>query len=136
MAGRRPKPTKLKIVEGNLGKRPLPKDEPEFEPAVAPEPPDHLGAVAAKHWRTLAGELHLLGLGGDEICRLVKQHHPDLPVVLIGDADENELRAVARRCGADAHHPKDAGDAALLRVCRLHAPREPPMGARGTGATT
>ena len=28
MRGRRPKPTALKLIEGNPGKRPLPRDEP------------------------------------------------------------------------------------------------------------
>jgi hypothetical protein len=40
--GRKPKPTKLRILEGNRGKRPLPVGEPEPDPSV-PSPPDFLG---------------------------------------------------------------------------------------------
>ena len=34
MAGRRPTPTKLKLIKGNPGKRALPKDEPTPDPVI------------------------------------------------------------------------------------------------------
>lgn len=63
MAGRKPKPTALKLVTGNPGKRAINENEPK--PAVlaqAPPPPRHLTATAKAEWRRLSKELHLLGL--------------------------------------------------------------------------
>ena len=59
-SGRRPMPTKLKLLAGNPGKRRL--DEHEPEPASRlPEPPDHLSDEAKREWSRV-GEL-LLDLG-------------------------------------------------------------------------
>ena len=46
--GRTRKPTALKIIEGNPGKRPLPKNEPK--PPVGTTRPRGLGAEARKEW--------------------------------------------------------------------------------------
>ena len=56
MRGRRPKPTRLKVLTGNLGKRPMNKHEPKPEPVV-PECPNELGPVARREWDRLASEL-------------------------------------------------------------------------------
>ena len=56
MRGRRPKPTRLKLLSGNPGKRPLNKHEPKPEPMV-PACPAELGPVARQEWDRLAGEL-------------------------------------------------------------------------------
>ncbi len=56
MRGRRPKPTRLKLLTGNPGKRPLNDREPEPEPGI-PDCPPELGVVAKREWDRLAGEL-------------------------------------------------------------------------------
>lgn len=56
MRGRRPKPTRLKVLTGNPGKRPLNSEEPKPEIAI-PDCPPELGPVAQKEWQRLAGEL-------------------------------------------------------------------------------
>jgi P27 family predicted phage terminase small subunit len=56
MRGRRPKPTRLKLLTGNPGKRPLNSTEPKPEIAV-PECPVELGPVARREWDRLAVEL-------------------------------------------------------------------------------
>jgi P27 family predicted phage terminase small subunit len=56
MRGRRPKPTRLKLLTGNPGKRPLNEREPEPEPTI-PDCPRELGAVARQEWDRLADEL-------------------------------------------------------------------------------
>lgn len=53
MSGPAPKPTALKRLAGNPGKRPLNGDEPVFEPEV-PSAPRHLNAVAQREWRRVA----------------------------------------------------------------------------------
>jgi P27 family predicted phage terminase small subunit len=61
MRGRRPKPTRLKLLTGNPGKRPLNMDEPRPE-AVIPDCPLELGPVAKREWDRLAGDLTTLRL--------------------------------------------------------------------------
>jgi P27 family predicted phage terminase small subunit len=61
MRGRRPTPTRLKLLTGNPGKRPLNPDEPRPEVA-APECPQELGPVARQEWDRLVEELVALGL--------------------------------------------------------------------------
>lgn len=61
MAGRPPKPTHLKIIQGNPGKRALNKAEPKPK-AKAPPCPKHLSKEARKEWRRISKELLTLGL--------------------------------------------------------------------------
>ncbi len=56
------KPTELKIVQGNPGKRPLNKDEPKPAEAVAPKPPPWLDNNGLHAWETVVPELERLGL--------------------------------------------------------------------------
>lgn len=51
MPGPPPKPTRLKILQGNLGKRPLNDREPKPAPLTElPEPPAYLDAIAKEEW--------------------------------------------------------------------------------------
>ena len=59
--GRRPKPTALKKLEGNPGKRPLNELEP-VPPVVSLRCPNYLLPEARKEWRRLAPILMNLGL--------------------------------------------------------------------------
>lgn len=59
--GRPAKPTRLKILAGNPGRRPLNKREPQ--PRVgAPPCPTHLDAEAKREWRRIVKELSAVGL--------------------------------------------------------------------------
>ena len=61
MRGRKPKPTKLKLLEGNPGKRPLNPAEPVPDAAL-PDAPAHLDEDARAEWARTAEELNRLGL--------------------------------------------------------------------------
>lgn len=63
MPGRAPKPTRLKVIQGNPGKRELRKDEPKPAPK-APNAPTWLRREAAAEWRRVVPELETLGLIG------------------------------------------------------------------------
>lgn len=60
-AGRKPKPTHLRILEGNPGKRALPRAEPKPKTA-APACPRFLTGEARKEWRRMVALLLPLGL--------------------------------------------------------------------------
>ena len=60
MPGRRPKPTRLRVIEGNKGKRPLPKNEPQPEPGA--KAPRGLSPKAKVAWQSLAPKLDRLGI--------------------------------------------------------------------------
>ena len=58
MAGRKPKPTKLKVLHGNPGGRKLPKREPQPKAGI-PKPPAWIepGSEAMRVWDEFATEL-------------------------------------------------------------------------------
>lgn len=60
MRGRKPKPTHLKLVTGNPGKRPLNTREPR-RATGRPMPPAHLTAEARTEWRRVIKLLHAVG---------------------------------------------------------------------------
>ena len=59
--GRKPKPTALKLLEGNPGKRPLNKREPT-PPKGRITCPDWLEPEAKKEWKRLAPSLEAMGV--------------------------------------------------------------------------
>jgi P27 family predicted phage terminase small subunit len=61
MRGRRPKPTRMKALTGNPGKRPLNTHEPRPIPVV-PDCPPELGPAAQREWTRLVGELSSLNM--------------------------------------------------------------------------
>jgi P27 family predicted phage terminase small subunit len=61
MRGRKPKPTALKLVDGNPGRRPIRGSEPK-PPATRPTCPAHLSPTAKAEWKRLAGALSEIGL--------------------------------------------------------------------------
>lgn len=56
-----PKPTRLKVIEGNPGKRAINHHEPRPAPVI-PAPPASLVGFALEEWNTVAAELHRLEL--------------------------------------------------------------------------
>jgi P27 family predicted phage terminase small subunit len=60
MPGRKPKPTALKALAGNPGKRPLNKSEPHF--TGTPSCPSWLNKEAKKEWKRVVAELSALDM--------------------------------------------------------------------------
>lgn len=100
------KPTALKILAGNPGKRPLPPDEPAFEQADT-TPPAWLPDAAVDRWATLAAALDANGMLNKAnreylatYCDLMTQYvekrkagdEPDLKIL-------QQLRLMAREFG-------------------------------------
>lgn len=61
MKGRKPTPSRLKLLRGNPGKRKSNKNEPRPDPKI-PLPPEHLGTEGRKEWNRTASQLYELGL--------------------------------------------------------------------------
>ena len=61
MRGRKPKPSRLKLIAGNPGKRPLNPREPRPE-AHVPTCPAHLNPSAKAEWKRLARQMYDLGI--------------------------------------------------------------------------
>jgi len=61
MAGRKPLPTKLKMLKGTAQKCRVNPNEPELAP-VLPEPPDFLGETAREEWLRKAPVLVRMGV--------------------------------------------------------------------------
>jgi P27 family predicted phage terminase small subunit len=61
MQGRKPKPTAVKLLEGNPGKRALNYAEPKPR-VVMPRAPEHLSNEEKAKWKSTVKELHPLGL--------------------------------------------------------------------------
>lgn len=62
MRGRKPKPSSLKRLLGNPGRRPLNHEEPRPTPVAQVEPPDYLDAGGQAVWRALVPHLAACGL--------------------------------------------------------------------------
>ena len=60
--GRPPKPTALKLIQGNPGKRPLNDMEPVAGPLLDMKPPTWLDATGRKLWREMAPVIAGMGL--------------------------------------------------------------------------
>lgn len=59
--GPKPKPTHLKVMAGNPGKRPLPTNEPKPAPGL-PDPPEGMDESTRAVWQRLAVELEAAGI--------------------------------------------------------------------------
>jgi len=56
-AGRKAKPTALKLVDGNPGNRPINKHEPQPAKVYNPDPPEGFDTVHIGKWNEVAGKL-------------------------------------------------------------------------------
>ena len=60
--GNRPKPTKLRLIEGNRGHRPIPNSPQPSSMKKLPSAPRHLDKIAKREWHIRGKELFKLGL--------------------------------------------------------------------------
>lgn len=119
MKGRKPIPTKLKVLMGNPGKQKLPKGEPET-PEGMPEMPVFLDGYAKEEWDRLAPGLHAMGVLSvldsstfgaycaaysmwrtteEMIQQNIEKSGPESG--LVDDENINLLRKISRQCASD-----------------------------------
>lgn len=76
MAGRRPKPTAVKVLAGNPGKRPLNASEPKPKESTA-RAPRGLGVEGARFWRRYVRGLAAIGVlteADEPAAQLMSEH--------------------------------------------------------------
>lgn len=147
--GRKPKPTVLKVLAGNPGKRPLNASEP-LPKVETPKCPTFLDAEAKKRWKALVPELERLGLltivDGDTLAgycqacaefkaatEVLKQEGRVCKVPVLGKED-GETTVIAWRLSSHPAVHQQRSALALIRAfaalfgldpssrSRLHAP--------------
>jgi len=64
LKGRKPKPTKLKVIQGTFRKDRANSNEPDPEVKI-PSPPDFLNADALQEWGRMSEKLYQLGMLAD-----------------------------------------------------------------------
>jgi P27 family predicted phage terminase small subunit len=118
MRGRKPKPTKLKLVTGNPGKRRLNVDEPQPRLA-APSCPKWLSKRAKAKWRQLAPELSALGLltivDGDPLAAYCQAF---AELELATQTLEKEGRTIIGSSGRTVAHPCVAQQRSAMRAVK------------------
>lgn len=122
MAGRKSKPTKLKVVTGNPGKRPLPENEPEPTNELG-DAPDWLSAEAAEHWKYVvdtANELEGVAKKPDEAA---------LAVFAQAIADYREADDELSDNGSNYQHVETKSGGIMIRI-------HPAVGVRQTALNT
>jgi P27 family predicted phage terminase small subunit len=101
MRGRKPKPTALKVVQGNPGRRPLNKLEPKPEPGI-PVCPSWLSSKGKFAWKeisTLLGDMRVL----------TKADRKALELLCDAYSEYRDARAVIQKDGATYEAITEAG---------------------------
>ncbi|MEM7246586.1 MAG: response regulator transcription factor [Acidobacteriota bacterium] len=65
-------------------------------------------------------DVHVPALDGDALADIVKGAHPDIVVLLMSSADEDELARRVSRSRADGYISKSASGAELVAAVRRH----------------
>ena len=145
--GPKPKPSTLKLIQGNPGKRPINKSEPKPKPVRRPRPPFDLDENAKREWRRVVRELDDVGLlsnldlpvltaycvaysrfrTANEALASVANKDPTFKGLLIktkqGNWIQNPLVGLARRAADDmARLAAEFGMTPSART-RIHVPR-------------
>lgn len=122
--GPKPKPVKLKLLQGNLGKRKLPTNEIQ-PPVTRPEAPEHLNPYATDEWNRVIDIMYEHGMVTDldvvtfgaycsaygewrlaeEEMKKVGKKSPISAILQVtknGNVIKNQLACVARTARSDA----------------------------------
>lgn len=100
--GRKPKPSHLRVIEGNPGKRAINSQEPKPPVSRGLTAPAHLSVDGKREWKRISRSLELLGLLAD-IDREALAAYCGAHGVLV--AAERALKAYARTDEGKKHGP-------------------------------
>lgn len=116
--GRRPKPIGLRVLQGNPGRRPIPKDIPEVEKLyVAPEAPAWLDDYAKEIWKDLALKLTKAGILS-ELDINILAHYCSAASLCIMAREKIEGETLTLVCKNEDGTPKSAQKNPLISTYR------------------
>jgi DNA-binding response OmpR family regulator len=78
----------------------------EFDVTTHKNPLTIYGVLSAVKPSLLLLDANMPTLDGKTICSLVKQHVPDLPIVIFSSLEAERLKAIVAQCGADGYIEK------------------------------
>ena len=115
MKGRKPKPSLIKLLDGNPGKRPVNDREPPLLEG-APEPPEWLDAEAQAEWGRVTADLISMGL-------LSRADRPALAAYCTAWSRWVEAEAMVKKYGAIVKSPEKGFPmkSPYLSIAELHA---------------
>ena len=123
MAGRRPKPTHLRVVSGNAGKRPLNKAEPQPR-RERPSPPAHLSGAARDAWGYVSGILDRMGVLTEADAVALEQLcecYAEIVELRAEIAENGRFQTVATKAGGEMERLRPAYAALMDADRRLKA---------------
>lgn len=106
--GRKPKPTRLKLVTGNPGKRRINKREAKPK-RVIPSPPEHASQGAKVAWGSLSARLDRLGLLTELDAMALEQlaeNYAEIVALRADIAMNGRVQVVETEAGADFERPR------------------------------
>ena len=77
-----------------------------YDVTLAGDGADGLAAIATRRPDLVVLDLMMPGIDGIEVCRRVRRHHPDLPVVMLTALGEEADRVLGLEVGADDYVTK------------------------------
>lgn len=90
--------------------------EGEFEVHAVSNGDDALTQLAETSPDVVIADVHMPGADGYQICRVTKESHPSVPVLLLVGTFEPFEESSAAACGADAHLKKPFDSQELLHL--------------------
>jgi two-component system, NarL family, invasion response regulator UvrY len=80
--------------------------------------PETQEALSLQRWDVLVLDIFMPGLGGLEVLNNVKRHHPNLPVLVLSSAPEEQLAVRVLKAGAKGYLNKQAAPEELVKAVR------------------
>lgn len=111
MAGRKPKPTHLKVLQGNPGCRPINENEPKPERMGKLAPPAHLSQLAKECWDDLAPKIDRMGLlteADDKMLEMACELYAEIRALRADIAKLGRYQVVLTKTGDEMERARPA----------------------------
>ncbi len=95
-----------------------------YESQIVSEGQDALETAKSKQPSMIFADLTLKGMGGDQLCRLLKEQPVTKSIPYVVVSGDRDIADKARRCGADDYMGKPFEFDDLIRLVKKHARTE------------
>lgn len=96
----------------------LAEEYPDAHFGEASTTPETLDSLSQHHWDALVLDIFMPGRGGLEVLHDVRRHHPNLPVLVVSSAPEEQLAVRVLKAGASGYLNKQAATEELVKAVR------------------